>query len=154
MHLWPQKIRKVTEERIGKSFSQRFSETKLLQQTEQWQSWWSTVKIIKPSRRWLKTSALKVKLYRFSCQALASFWCLTFLNNTDILWVDYVTFRFYYETLTSYASVKSNRPHATGIPPMWCGVSLYVPHRGWGAYDASASSGGVRVLASRVINRV
>ena len=66
MHLWPQKIRKVTEERIGKSFSQRFSETKLLQQTEQWQSWWSTVKIIKPSRRWLKTSALKVKLRYFS----------------------------------------------------------------------------------------
>ena len=30
MHLCPEKIRKVAEERIGKSFSQRFSETKLL----------------------------------------------------------------------------------------------------------------------------
>ena len=64
-----------------------------------------------------------------------------------------MTFRFYYETLTSYASVKSNRPHTTGILSMWCGVSLYVPHRGWGAYDALASDGGVRVLASRVINK-
>ena len=42
MHLCPREIRKVAEERIGKSFTQRFSETKPMQ-TERWQSWWSTV---------------------------------------------------------------------------------------------------------------
>ena len=42
MHLCPEKIRKVAEERIGKSFTQRFSETKPMQ-TERWQSWWATV---------------------------------------------------------------------------------------------------------------
>ena len=42
MHLCPEKIRKVAEERIGKSFTQRFSETKPMQ-TERWQSWLTTV---------------------------------------------------------------------------------------------------------------
>ena len=42
MHLCPREIRKVAEERIGKSFTQRFSETKPMQ-TERWQSWWATV---------------------------------------------------------------------------------------------------------------
>ena len=42
MHLCPEKIRKVAEEEIGKSFTQRFSETKPMQ-TERWQSWLTTV---------------------------------------------------------------------------------------------------------------
>ena len=42
MHLCPREIRKVAEERIGKSFTQRFSETKPMQ-TERWQSWLTTV---------------------------------------------------------------------------------------------------------------
>ena len=42
MHLCPRKIRKVAEEEIGKSFTQRFSETKPMQ-TERWQSWLTTV---------------------------------------------------------------------------------------------------------------